>query len=308
MSLLDKFKSGLARSKTGFIGRLDSLFGSSELNADFYDELEEILVTGDVGIETSLKLVEELREEAAARRLKTGDEMRELLRDKLIQILTPPAPEALEQEGEADAETKPHVILLVGVNGSGKTTSAAKLAHLYKSEGKKVLLVAGDTFRAAAVEQLEIWASRAGVEIMKQQAGSDPSALFFDALNAAKARGVDVVIGDTAGRLHNKFNLMEELNKIFRVINRNLPGAPHQALLVIDATTGQNALAQAKSFNQSLPLTGLILTKLDGTARGGIVIGIGDQLKLPVCYIGTGEQMDDLNPFDPALFTEALLP
>lgn len=307
MSLLDKFKSGLARSKTGFIGRLDSLFGSSELNADFYDELEEILVTGDVGIETSLKLVEELREEAAARRLKTGDEMRELLRDKLIQILTPPAPEALEQEGEADAETKPHVILLVGVNGSGKTTSAAKLAHLYKSEGKKVLLVAGDTFRAAAVEQLEIWASRAGVEIMKQQAGSDPSALFFDALNAAKARGVDVVIGDTAGRLHNKFNLMEELNKIFRVINRNLPGAPHQALLVIDATTGQNALAQAKSFNQSLPLTGLILTKLDGTARGGIVVAVRDILQIPVCYVGLGEKLEDLEPFHAADFARALL-
>jgi fused signal recognition particle receptor len=199
------------------------------------------------------------------------------------------------------------VILLVGVNGSGKTTSAAKLANLYRCEGKKVLMVAGDTFRAAAVEQLEVWAQRAGVDLIKQQAGSDPSALFFDAMNSARAREFDVVIGDTAGRLHNKFNLMEELNKIYRVIGRNIPGAPHQVLLVIDATTGQNAMTQAKSFNEALPLSGLILTKLDGTARGGIVVGIQDSLDIPVRYIGTGEKMEDLAPFNAEDFVNALM-
>ncbi|MBW6463583.1 MAG: signal recognition particle-docking protein FtsY [Firmicutes bacterium] len=300
MSILDKFKSGLARSKTGFIGRLDNLFGSGELNEEFYEELEEILVTGDVGVETSLKISSELREEAGRRKIKTREEFRLLLQDKISEILKS------EPEDEIPAE-KPLVILMVGVNGSGKTTSAAKLAHIYKNRGDKVLLVAGDTFRAAAVEQLEIWAERTGVEIIKQQSGSDPSALFFDAINSARARGVDVLIGDTAGRLHNKYNLMEELNKIYRVIGRNLPGAPHQILLVVDATTGQNAMAQAKSFNESLPLNGLILTKLDGTARGGIVIGIQDTLGIPVRYIGTGEKMDDLAPFDPILFTRALL-
>ncbi|MDW7728691.1 MAG: signal recognition particle-docking protein FtsY [Bacillota bacterium] len=300
MSILDKFKSGLARSKTGFIGRLDNLFGSGELNEEFYEELEEILVTGDVGVETSLKISSELREEAGRRKIKTREDFRLLLQDKISEILKS------EPEDEIPAE-KPLVILMVGVNGSGKTTSAAKLAHIYKNRGDKVLLVAGDTFRAAAVEQLEIWAERTGVEIIKQQSGSDPSALFFDAINSARARGVDVLIGDTAGRLHNKYNLMEELNKIYRVIGRNLPGAPHQILLVVDATTGQNAMAQAKSFNESLPLNGLILTKLDGTARGGIVIGIQDTLGIPVRYIGTGEKMDDLAPFDPILFTRALL-
>jgi fused signal recognition particle receptor len=300
MSLIEKFKNGLLRSKSGFIGRLERLFGSGELNDDFYDELEEIMVAGDVGIATSLKLVGQLREDAVRLKLKAREETKELLRQSLINICS--AEEATVLQGEP-----PLVILLVGVNGSGKTTSAAKLANLYRSEGKKVLMVAGDTFRAAAVEQLEVWAQRAGVDLIKQQAGSDPSALFFDAMNSARAREFDVVIGDTAGRLHNKFNLMEELNKIYRVIGRNIPGAPHQVLLVIDATTGQNAMAQAKSFNEALPLSGLILTKLDGTARGGIVVGIQDSLDIPVRYIGTGEKMEDLAPFNAEDFVNALM-
>lgn len=300
MSLIEKFKNSLLRSKSGFIGRLERLFGSGELNADFYDELEEILVTGDVGVETSIKLVGQLREEAGRRKLRAREETRELLRQSLVTICH-------TDEAVADNSESPLVILLVGVNGSGKTTSAAKLANLYRSNGKKVLMVAGDTFRAAAVEQLEVWAKRAGVDLIKQQAGSDPSALFFDAMNSAQAREFDVVIGDTAGRLHNKCNLMEELNKIYRVIGRSLPGAPHQVLLVIDATTGQNAMAQAKSFNEALPLSGLILTKLDGTARGGIVVGIQDSLDIPVRYIGTGEKMEDLAPFNAEDFVNALM-
>jgi fused signal recognition particle receptor len=300
MSLIEKFKNGLLRSKSGFIGRLEHLFGSGELNDDFYDELEEIMVAGDVGIATSLKLVGQLREDAGRLKLKAREETRELLRQSLINICSAEDATVLQSE-------PPLVILLVGVNGSGKTTSAAKLANLYRSEGKKVLMVAGDTFRAAAVEQLEVWAQRAGVDLIKQQAGSDPSALFFDAMNSARAREFDVVIGDTAGRLHNKFNLMEELNKIYRVIGRNMPGAPHQVLLVIDATTGQNAMAQAISFNEALPLNGLILTKLDGTARGGIVVGIQDSLEIPVRYIGIGEKMEDLAPFDAEDFVNALM-
>jgi len=300
MSLIDHFKKGLARSKSGFMGRLDGLFSSGEINDDFYEELEEIMVSGDVGVKTSIKLVDKLREEVKNRKLKEREEARKLLLNLIIDIMN-------SGENPAEPEEKPYIILLVGVNGSGKTTSAAKLANLYRRENKEVLLVAGDTFRAAAIEQLEIWAERAGVELIKQQAGSDPSALFFDAMNAATARNIEVVIGDTAGRLHSRYNLMEELKKIHRVIGRNIAGAPHQVLLVVDATTGQNAVAQAKNFNQSLPIDGLILTKLDGTARGGIVINIQDELGIPVCYVGTGEKMEDLASFDPEDFARALL-
>ncbi|HSW35817.1 MAG TPA: signal recognition particle-docking protein FtsY, partial [Candidatus Limnocylindrales bacterium] len=265
MSLIDQFKRGLARSKSGFVSRLDHLLGNGELNEAFYEELEEILVAGDVGIQTSLRLVEKLKEESLRLKIKDKSEVKGLL----MQLIT----DLMEIPAELSVETSEglRVILLVGVNGSGKTTTAAKLAHHYRLQQKNVMLVAGDTFRAAAVDQLEIWAKRADVAILKQQSGSDPSALFFDAMNAAQARQVDVLIGDTAGRLHTRYNLMEELKKIYRVINRNMPEAPHQVLLVIDATTGHNAIAQAKSFNDALPLTGFILTKLDGTARGGIV-------------------------------------
>ncbi len=300
MSLIDQFKNGLARSKSGFISRLDGLFGGGEINEAFYEELEEILVSGDVGVQTSVKLVDQLKEEIRRQKIKAREEARNLLLQLITGIMKP-------GETSVEQDEQPFVILLVGVNGSGKTTTAAKLANLYRQERKNVLLVAGDTFRAAAIEQLEIWAARAGVELIKQQPGSDPSALFFDAINAAKARAVDLVIGDTAGRLHSRHNLMEELNKIHRVIGRIMPGAPHRVLLVLDATTGQNAVAQAKSFNQSLAIDGLVLTKLDGTARGGIVINIADELKIPVCYVGTGETMDDLAPFRPEEFARALL-
>jgi fused signal recognition particle receptor len=300
MTNIESFRSSLNRSRSGFLDRLKNLIRGGELDADFYEQLEEILISGDVGVETTLKLVEELKNDATTQKVTDRMTFQSLMAQKISALLAPPA-------DFAEVSETPLLILLVGVNGSGKTTSAAKLAGFYQNQGKKVMLVAGDTFRAAAVEQLEIWAERAAVELIRQHSGSDPSALFFDAINAAKARGTQVVIGDTAGRLHNKYNLMEELNKIYRVIGRNLPGAPHQVILVVDATTGQNAIAQAKSFNEALPLSGLILTKLDGTARGGIVLAIRDLLDLPVLFIGTGEQIEDFTPFDAEAFTAALL-
>lgn len=300
MSLIDQFKKGLNRSKTGFVNRLRNLFDSGDINDSFYDELEEVLISGDVGVQTSLELVEKLKNEICRLKLKEKTEAEDLLFNILTATFS-------KDDQLPDIGEKPHVILLVGVNGSGKTTSAAKLANFYYKQGNKVLLVAGDTFRAAAVDQLEVWSERAGVDLIKQQSGSDPSALFFDAVNSARARKTDIVIGDTAGRLHNKYNLMEELKKIYRVIGRNLPGAPHQVLLVIDAATGQNAAVQAASFNEALPLTGIILTKLDGTARGGIVIGIQNALNIPVRYVGTGEKIDDFVPFNAGDFITALL-
>ncbi len=300
MSLINHLKKSLVRSKSGFVSRLDDLFGSGEINEAFYEELEDILVSGDVGVQTSLKLVDQLKEEIKSQKVKDRDEAKNIL----LQLIT----EIMDSSGiTLEHDQQPFVILLVGVNGSGKTTSAAKLANIYRQKKNNVLLVAGDTYRAAAIDQLETWAGRIDVDLIKQEPGSDPSALFFDAMNAAKARNVDLVIGDTAGRLHSKHNLMEELSKIHRVISRNMPGAPHQVLLVVDATTGQNAVAQARNFNQSLPIDGLILTKLDGTARGGIVINIQDELKIPVCYVGIGEKIDDLVPFSPEDFARALL-
>ena len=299
MSLVERFKAGLVRSKEGFLRSLDLLFRGGELNDEFYETLEETLILGDVGVETTLKLVEQLRAEIKRHKITERSAAKELLVREIAGLLT--------GEEEQPPGGKPRVILLIGVNGSGKTTSAAKLAHRYRREGKRVLLVAGDTFRAAAIEQLKIWAERAEVEIISQQPGSDPSAVFFDALNAARARKIDVVIGDTAGRLHTRVNLMEELKKINRVIGRVQPGAPHRVLLVIDATTGHNGIAQAAHFNEAVPVNGLILTKLDGTARGGIVVAIQDLLKVPVRYVGMGEQLEDLLPFDPHDFARALL-
>ena len=300
MSLLERFKKGLARSREGFSRRLDHLFHRGEIDEEFYLELEEVLIAGDVGVETGLKLVDQLKEEVGRARLKERAAARELLVQLIAARLSAPEAAPLPEE-------RPRVILLVGVNGPGKTTTAAKLAHRYRQEGEKVMLVAGDTFRAAAIEQLEIWAGRAGVDLVKQQAGSDPSAVFFDALHAALARKTDVVIGDTAGRLHTKVNLMEELKKIHRVIGRIVPGAPHQVLLVLDATTGHNGLAQAARFHEAVTVDGVVLTKLDGTARGGIVVAVREALDLPVRYVGIGEKMEDLEPFQPEEFTRVLL-
>ncbi len=300
MKLVERFKTGLARSKEGFLRQVDRLFREGELNEEFFESLEEALILGDVGVETAMNLVEQLRREAGRRKVRSRVEAREILLEGITALLSLP-----EEQGKPGRD--PLVILLVGVNGSGKTTTAAKLAHLYRQEGCTVQLVAGDTFRAAAIDQLQIWAERAGVALIRQQPGSDPSAVFYDALQAARARQIDVVIGDTAGRLHTRVNLMEELKKISRVIGRIQPGAPHRVLLVIDATTGHNGIAQAQHFNEAVPITGLVLTKLDGTARGGIVVGIQDTLKVPVSYIGVGEKLDDLLPFDAPGFARALL-
>lgn len=300
MGLLERFREGLSKSREGFVRRLDNLFYEGDIDEEFFEELEEALIMGDVGVETSLKLVEQLRQELQGKRIRERCAARELLVQKLTELLEAP-------QEEVEPPEPPLVIMLLGVNGSGKTTTAAKLAHLYREQGRKVLLVAGDTFRAAAIEQLQIWADRAGVELVKQQPGSDPSAVFYDALNAARARQMDVVIGDTAGRLHTKVNLMEELKKIYRVSERLVPGAPHCALLVLDATTGHNGLAQAATFSEAVPVTGLVLTKLDGTARGGIVAAVKDTLGIPVRYAGIGEKMEDLTPFDAETFARALL-
>ncbi len=272
----------------------------SQLDDDFYDELEESLVMADMGADTTMEAVDELRERCKERGVKDVEGARALMRDILAEKLT-------FDDMEVDLSAAPAIVLFIGVNGVGKTTSIGKLAARWKGEGKKVLLAAGDTFRAAAAEQLTIWSERAGVEIIKQYEGADPAAVVYDALNAARARKADVVLVDTAGRLHNKQNLMNELNKISRVIDRECPNSSRETLLVLDATTGQNGLIQAQEFARAAGITGIVLTKLDGTAKGGIVIAIARELGVPVKFVGVGEGMDDLRPFDPHAFTEALL-
>ena len=299
MGFFDKIKAGLTRTKENIGHSLDSLF-AGELDDDFYDELEETLILGDMGVETTMKAVEELRRRVKAEKIKTTGEARDCLRDILCQLLEVGDP-ALHLEGG------PAVALFIGVNGVGKTTTIGKLAARLKGEGKRVLMAAGDTFRAAAADQLEIWSDRSGVELVRQHEGADPAAVVFDALSAAKARGADVVLVDTAGRLHNKQNLMNELNKISRVIDRELPGCPRETLLVLDATTGQNGLIQAKQFQESAGLTGIVLTKLDGSAKGGIVVAIADTLQVPVKFVGVGEGIDDLMPFEARSFVNALI-
>jgi len=292
MGFLDKIKSAL--------GGKGILSAFSAVDEDFYEELEEKLILSDLGMETSLLAVEKLRERVKGEKLREPEAVRAALRDILAGFLAAGEP-------SLDLSTKPSVVLVIGVNGVGKTTTIGKLGARLHGEGKRVLFCAADTFRAAAADQLEIWAGRAGAELVRQHEGADPAAVIFDGLSAARARGADVVLCDTAGRLHNKQNLMNELSKISRVIDRTLPDAARETLLVLDATTGQNGLTQAKLFKQAAGLTGVILTKLDGTARGGIVIAIARELQLPVKYVGVGEGVDDLLPFDPAAFVEALV-
>ncbi len=287
----------------GFFDRIKKIGifnGFSKLDDEFYEELEESLILSDMGMDTALEAVELLRQRAKELHVKDVEGGRALMREIICEML---------QVGDngLDLSTKPSVVLFIGVNGVGKTTTIGKLGKRLKEEGKRVLFCAGDTFRAAAAEQLTIWSERTGVEIVKQGEGSDPAAVVFDAMSAAKARGTDVVLVDTAGRLHNKQNLMNELNKIGRVIEREVPGTARETLLVLDATTGQNGLIQAKQFQESVPLTGIVLTKLDGTAKGGIVVAIAREMGLPVKYVGLGEGVDDLQPFDARHYAEAIL-
>lgn len=293
---------GLSKTRGGITGRLDQLIlGKKEINEDLLQELEEILFTSDIGVTTTQELIELVRSQVARKELDKPDALKGALKKHMQAFL-----EVAEVERPGPRPGEPFVIMVIGVNGVGKTTSIGKVAHHYVKEGKRVTLVAADTFRAAAVEQLEIWGKRVGADVIRQKEGADPSAVAFDALSAAQSRGIEVVIIDTAGRLHTKSNLMEELQKINRVAGRKLPGAPHEVWLVLDATTGQNAIAQAEMFHESIGLTGIILTKLDGTAKGGIVVGICRQLRLPIRFIGIGEDIGDLRPFDASDFVEAI--
>lgn len=293
-----KLDDGLKKTRNGFFGNILNMMGASEIDDDLYEELEEQLILADTGADMASKLVDELSSEVKHKHLKTGPQALEALEGLIEKELTP--------DSEFDLSGKPAVILVIGVNGVGKTTSIAKLANLYKSQGKRVMLAAGDTFRAAAAEQLSVWADRAGVPLVKAGEGADPAAVIFDAVQSAAARGYDLVICDTAGRLHNKKNLMEELRKISRVITREYEEAEVRTLLVIDATTGQNGLQQAREFSEVADVSGIVLTKLDGTAKGGIAVAIMDELKLPVLYIGVGEGIEDLQAFDANAFVDAI--
>ena len=301
MGFFDKIKAGLTKTRDALSSTLGSVFsGFSEIDDDFYDELEECLILADLGVETATRAVEQLRKTVREQHLKTTEEAKDALKD----ILT-----AMLEVGslELNISTKPSVILVIGVNGVGKTTTIGKIATQLVRQGKKVLLVAGDTFRAAAADQLEIWAERSGADIVRQHEGADPASVVFDGIQAARARDVDVIIVDTAGRLHNKANLMNELNKISRILSRELPEASREVLLVLDGTTGQNGLIQAKQFKEIAGVTAIALTKLDGTAKGGIVIAVSDALQIPVKFVGVGEKADDLMPFEPRSFVDALL-
>ena len=295
----DKMKDGLEKTRTGFWGNILNTLTGSKIDDDLYDELEEQLILADVGGDVAMKLVDALRDRVQEKGLKTGEQAADALRDIIADEMRPEAEMALDGH--------PAVILVIGVNGVGKTTSIAKLADYYTRQGKKVMLAAGDTFRAAASEQLEIWAGRAGVPIVKAGEGADPAAVIFDTVKSATARGYDMVIADTAGRLHNKSNLMSELSKISRSVKKAAPEASLETLLVLDATTGQNGLIQAKQFKEAAGITGIVLTKLDGSAKGGIVIAIAQELQVPVKFIGVGEGIDDLMPFEAEKFVEALV-
>ena len=301
MGFFDKIKEGLAKTRDALSDSLGSVFtGFSEIDDDFYDELEESLILADLGVDTACKAVERLRKAVREQRLKTTEEARTALKEILVDMLN-------VGDTALNLSTTPSVVLVIGVNGVGKTTTIGKIATQLTREGKRVLLVAADTFRAAAADQLEIWAERSGAAIVRQHEGADPASVVYDGIQAARARDVDVIIIDTAGRLHNKANLMNELNKISRIIDRELPNAARETLLVLDGTTGQNGLIQAKQFKEIAGVTAIALTKLDGTAKGGIVIAVADTLQIPVKFVGVGEQADDLMPFEAKDFVEALI-
>ena len=300
MSFLSSLRAGLAKTREQLAGHWNALIGRQMVDDAFWEELEETLIAADFGVATTEKIVGQLRVAAQQQDLRAANDVIRVFRADVADYLKHPsmAPNPLR--------SKPHVVLVVGVNGSGKTTTIGKLAAQERSNGRSVMVIAGDTFRAAAADQLAIWAKRSGAELIRQHEGADPAAVVFDGLAAAKARGVDVVFVDTAGRLQTKHNLMEELKKIRRVIERSVEGAPHETLLVLDATTGQNAISQAKLFHEAGEVSGIVLTKLDGTARGGIIVAIMDQIDLPVKYVGFGEQVDQLKTFDPQSYVEAL--
>lgn len=299
MGFLDRLKEGLTKTRKSFIEKVETVFIGRTIDDESIEEFEEILISSDVGVAASAEIIRFFREKARKGEIKGSGDVRDLLKEEMAALLGPKQPLLITGE-------KPFVILTVGVNGVGKTTTIGKLAGRFTAEGKSVLLAAGDTFRAAAVEQIEIWSRRTGAQVVKHQSGSDPAAVAFDSIEAAKSRNVDIVIIDTAGRLHTKSPLMEELKKVRRVIDKAMPGAPHETLLVVDATTGQNALRQADFFNDAVGVTGIALTKLDGTAKGGIVFAINKELGIPIRLIGVGEGTDDLRDFDPKEFVEAL--
>ena len=301
MGFFDKIKAGLTKTRDALSNTLGSVFsGFSEIDDDFYDELEESLILADLGVETATKATDRLRKVIRERHLKTTEEAKNALKELLVEMLN-------VGDTALNLSTKPSVILVIGVNGVGKTTTIGKIAKQQVEQGKKVMLVAGYTFRAAAADQLEIWAGRAGASIVRQHEGADPASVVFDGIQSAKAKDADVIIIDTAGRLHNKANLINELNKISRIVNRELPDAAKEVLLVLDGTTGQNGLIQAKQFKEIAGVTAMALTKLDGTAKGGIVIAVADALQIPVKFVGVGEQADDLMPFVAKDFVDALL-
>ena len=300
-SLLERLKSGVEKTRAGLVSRLeDALAGKKEIDADLLDDLESTLISADIGVRTTTEILERIRQQVDRKLVGDAAELRGLIRQHLLEILQS------TERPVAHVDEPPAVVMVVGVNGAGKTTSIGKLANRYKAEGRTVLLCAADTFRAAAIEQLEIWGERTTTEVIRQQPGADPSAVLFDALQAARARKTDYVIADTAGRLQTKANLMAELEKMRRTAGRVIPGAPHEVLLVLDATTGQNGLEQARRFTETSGVTGIILAKLDGTAKGGVVIAIARELNLPIRYVGIGEKADDLLPFDPEKFIASL--
>jgi fused signal recognition particle receptor len=300
--MISRLRQRLSKTRSGFSDRLDRLLlGKKEISDDLLEALEEILFTSDLGVATTQELLDLVQKGIARQELDNPEKLKNALKSHIRSFLSSP-----DAEPRAPKPGEPLVVMVIGVNGVGKTTTIAKMARIFKEQGKSVMMVAADTFRAAAIEQLAIWGERVGAEVIKQKHGSDPSAVVFDGLAAAAARKVDVVLIDTAGRLHTKVNLMDELEKLYRVAGRKLQGAPHEIWLVLDATTGQNAIAQAEMFHKALGITGIILTKMDGTAKGGIVVGISHQLRIPIRYIGIGEGMEDLCPFDAADFVEAI--